>query len=344
MGKQFSVCVVLSLIALLPSIARADDELQKRASWKPPARDAVKAELDKWLTVVRLDEAVKPQVAALWPPELSAGGEELLDRLAATAALADASARALVALCHTDQPPFPLPTFNVLDEQSVPPLVRNSLRLYYGRWLAQRALYDEALAQIDALAPGDVVDPASLLFYQGVVHHRLLNKDKCLPALSKLLENKGQIPRRFEILAVLMEADLGPLKPDSLDEVSRLMDDVERRLGFGHAGRKVRKQEDDVVAKLDKMIEELEKQQQQQSSSGSSGGKQSTQPMQDSQAAGGSGPGQVEQKRTGSRSGWGNLPPKQREEALQQISKGLPSHYREVIEEYFRKLAREGGN
>ena len=29
---------------------------------------------------------------------------------------------------------------------------------------------------------------------------------------------------------------------------------------------------------------------------------------------------------------------------MQQISKGLPSHYRDVIEEYFRKMAREGGN
>jgi hypothetical protein len=36
------------------------------------------------------------------------------------------------------------------------------------------------------------------------------------------------------------------------------------------------------------------------------------------------------------------LPPKERQEALQQISKELPAHYREAIEEYFRKLAREG--
>ena len=65
--------------------------------------------------------------------------------------------------------------------------------------------------------------------------------------------------------------------------------------------------------------------------------------MEDSQPGGGSGPGEVDQHRPGVRSGWGNLPPKQREEAMQQISKGLPSHYREVIEEYFRKMAREGG-
>ena len=58
---------------------------------------------------------------------------------------------------------------------------------------------------------------------------------------------------------------------------------------------------------------------------------------------GGKGPGNVDPKDIGSKSGWGNLPPKQRQEALQQISKDLPAHYREVIEEYFRRLAREGG-
>jgi hypothetical protein len=64
--------------------------------------------------------------------------------------------------------------------------------------------------------------------------------------------------------------------------------------------------------------------------------------MQDSNPGGGSGPGEVDPKKTGARAGWGNLPPKQRQEALQQIAKGLPAHYREVIEEYFRKLARDG--
>jgi hypothetical protein len=36
------------------------------------------------------------------------------------------------------------------------------------------------------------------------------------------------------------------------------------------------------------------------------------------------------------------LPPAKREEALQQISRDLPTHYREAIEAYFRKLATGG--
>lgn len=344
---MFPYHLALLSLALIAAVSplRAEDELQKRATWQPPSVAEVRAAVDQWLAGQKLDEPVKVKIAALWAEDqLPAGGADILDLLAETIALADASARDLVAMCRGGQPPHVLAAFDVLQDDTKPPLLRNNLRLLFGRWLAQHALYDEALEQLEALQPDAVIDPAGLLFYQAVCHHRLLQKEPCLTALSRLMENKGKIPKRFELLAGLMEADLKPLKTDSLDEVSRLMDDIERRLGLGRAGKRVRTQEDDVIAKLDKMIEELEKQTQQQASSSGQGGQQSTKPMEDSQPGGGSGPGEVDQRRPGVRSDWGNLPPKQREEAMQQISKGLPSHYRDVIEEYFRKMAREGGN
>lgn len=344
MSQKLLLTILLPLFAFF-TIAGADEDLAKRASWKQPTAAEVKAQIDEWLATKQVDEATKAKVDAMWSQEAGdAFGTELLDRLVVTISLVDNSAKDLVELCRSDRRPMPLPEFDFLDDADVPPLVRNNLRLHYARWLARQDFYDESLAEISDLKPEDVVDPASLLFYQSVAHHRLLDKKKCLPAITKLLENKGAIPRRYETVAMLMESDLKPLKTDSLDEVSRLMDDIERRLGFARAGTRVRKQEDDVVAKLDKMIEELEKQQQQQQSSGAAGGMNPSNPMPDSMPGGGSGPGNVEQKRIGSRSDWGNLPPKQRQEALQQIAKGLPAHYREVIEEYFRKLARDGNN
>ena len=63
--------------------------------------------------------------------------------------------------------------------------------------------------------------------------------------------------------------------------------------------------------------------------------------MEDSRPAELKGPGKVDRKNIGSKSGWGSLPPKEREEALQQIGRDFPSHYRDVIEEYFRRLASE---
>jgi hypothetical protein len=58
---------------------------------------------------------------------------------------------------------------------------------------------------------------------------------------------------------------------------------------------------------------------------------------------GGKGQGDVAKKPVGNESGWGDLPPRQRQEALQQIGKDFPAHYRDVIEQYFRKLASESG-
>ena len=147
-------------------------------------------------------------------------------------------------------------------------------------------------------------------------------------------------------VAKLMDADIRPLETDSLDEISRLMSDIRRRLNFGHAGKRVRQEEDDVIAKLDKKIKEIEEQD----------AEDVCQRARDTEArnpitrhkirrtCGGKGPGDVDQRKIGSKSGWGNLPPKEREQALQQISKDLPAHYREAIEEYFRKLARDGDN
>ena len=70
--------------------------------------------------------------------------------------------------------------------------------------------------------------------------------------------------------------------------------------------------------------------------------RQPNQPMQDSQRAELKGPGEVDPKNVGKRDGWGNLPPKERQEVLQQIGRDLPAHFRETIEEYFKRLAEDG--
>ncbi len=75
---------------------------------------------------------------------------------------------------------------------------------------------------------------------------------------------------------------------------------------------------------------------------GGAGNIRSSSPAPDSRILGGKGPGQVDKKPLGAGSGWGDLPPKQRQEALQQIGKDYPAHYRDLIEQYFRKLASEG--
>ncbi len=338
---------MLALICGFTLAAYAQDDLAKRASWTQPSAAEVKGQVLAWAATQKLDEATQKEVDLRWSDETLPGtGVGLLEQVALTIAFVDAEVRPIVELCRGVAPRRLSLPVEILIDESRDPFERNNLRLYYAQWLTQHALYDEALEQLDGLTHDDVVDPASLLFYQSVVHHRLLNKDGCLVSLNLLLENEQDIPRRYLSVAKLMESDIKPLEKDSLDEVSRLMDDIQRRLNFGRAGTRVRDEEEDVIAKLDKMIEDLEKQRQQaQQASGSANGTlQPSKPADDSHAMGGKGPGNVDQKRLKNEAGWGNLPPKERQEALQQISKDLPAHFRDVIEEYFRKLARDGGN
>lgn len=232
--------------------------------------------------------------------------------------------------------------------ESLPKPIRMTVRTWLGRLLVRARLYDEALPVIAEVDVTESIDPASSLFYRGACYHALMMKKEALADLRMLLENEDDCPVRFTRLAKLMVADIKPLKEDSLDEISRLMTDVTRRLELGRSGEKVEGQEQKIIDKLSKLIEKLEEQQQQQqqqqqsggSGQGGSDGRQSS-PMQDSQIAGGSGDGNVQKKKQGE-SEWGNLPPAERKEALQKISRDLPTHYRDAIKAYFRKRATDG--
>ncbi len=120
------------------------------------------------------------------------------------------------------------------------------------------------------------------------------------------------------------------------------MRDTERRLDLGRAGKKVRGVEDGIIASLDKLIEQKEKEEEEKSGGGGSGpaqGIKSTSPAADSTLAHAHGKGDVDKKEIGHHSGWGDLKPKDRAEALQDIGEEFPSHYRAVIEQYFRRVA-----
>ncbi|MEX2174437.1 MAG: hypothetical protein WD872_08745 [Pirellulaceae bacterium] len=335
----------LALVACCTTSASADvDELERRATWSLPSTADVKAKLDDFLAGKDLGETERLKLEALWPDEAAAiDPHELLDRLAASLAVVEPRAIEVVNQCQQDAAVLPPPRFALLEDPAAPAFVRDNLRLLYGRWLAQHHLVDESLEYLKDLRPENVADPVSLLFYQAMGHHRLLAKVPCLKSVGLLLEHESQIPTRYATLAKLMEADIKPLETDSLDEIARLMDDIRRRLELARAGKTVRDEEEQVIAKLEKMIDELEKQrQQQQQQAGNQGGSQPSNPLQDSQAAQARGAGEVDPKNLGKKDGWGNLPPKERQEVMQQIGRELPAHFRETIEEYFKRLAQDG--
>lgn len=345
--KTAPVTALVAAIVMSASCAYALDasrgDFSGEASWKTPPHPTVQKQLGDWLDAVKADEAARQQVKAVWADVSdSPESDEVLDRLAISFAIVNEQAAALVKLCSAPKQAAHLPDLEWLTDEKLPAFERDNLRLYLARWLVRQKLFDEALTQLQSLEPNQVVDPAGLLFYQAIVYQRMLKKDLGLAAVNKLMEKPEVLPKRYASLGKLLQADLEQLKDDSLDHIARRMDDVERRLDLGRAGPKTREVEDGVIKSLDKLIKDLEDQAAKAAAAaGAQGTIRSSSPAQDSRPMGGKGPGQVTKKDIGDKSGWGELPPKERQEALQQIGKDFPAHYRDVIEAYFRKLASE---
>jgi hypothetical protein len=320
------------------------EEPLAEASWAVPSNETVKQQFDNWLTSQEVADAQRQAIQQHWEATLHS---ELLLRHVLHA-VAEVNAEAKTLLAHCEQPPVADLTevLKSLSQVKQTPWISANLRLYFGAWLARHERYDEAAEQLHALQPADVIDPASLLFYQAVTAHRLLKKEECLPLIKRLLENKAALPARFVTVARLMQQDIEPLETDSLDEVARLMDDVRRRLELGRAGQKVREQEQAIIAKLDKKINELEqkkKQQQQQQQANQAKNQSPASPAEQSKVAKDiHATDETDPKKFTKKDNWGNLPPKQRQQALQQIGRDLPSHFRDTIEEYFKRLAQDG--
>jgi hypothetical protein len=304
----------------------------------------IKKQAAAWLEEKDGDAALKAKARELWQSlPADAGEEEMLDRLADTFALADENAKKLAALCAGPRSQLILPRQAWLADEHTPPFEACNMRLYYACWLVRQSLFDEAREQLAGLQASDVAAPSVLLFYQSVAYHKLLDRDSGLKTLDRLLQGPESSPRRYRTVAKMMQEDLKGLEDDSLDHIARRMDDIRRRLDLGRAGPQVRKVEDGVIESLDKLIKKLEDEQQQQQQQQQAGNKlQPNKPAQDSVPAGGKGPGDVVKRNIGSQNNWGDLPPKEREEALQQIDRDMPANYRDVLEQYFKRLASEG--
>lgn len=340
--------IVVAGLLLCATLSRADDRpsLARRASWKTPDAQVVRDQVLTWVSEGRADKSSLAAAEALWQQGTAETSETpLLDLVCRTLALGEPRAQELVDVASQPRKSVDLPEVAWLDDPALPEFVRSNLRLYYVRWLVHERLYDEAAEQIAPIKLDEVADPATLLFQRAVIQHRMLARDEGLAAIGQLLENESQLPRRYASLVKLMQADLDGLKEDSLDHIARRMEDIRRRLDLGRPGKKTRDVEDGVIASLDKLIEEMEKQAQAAAAaaagSAGGGGQMPIAPLPDSMPLGGKGPGNVDKKPLGDGSGWGNLPPKEREEALQQIGQEYPAHYRDMIEQYFRKLATE---
>lgn len=142
-----------------------------------------------------------------------------------------------------------------------------------------------------------------------------------------------------------------------LRDVSALMSQAARRIDAGKPDATAQTAQRKAVQILDRLIEEAEQaeKQQQQNQCKSCGGKgcrmclktvavsrKSSTPAQQSTAnAAPGGPGELKSSIARPGEAWGNMRPEDREKVLQSIGKDFPSQYRQLVEQYYKQLAKE---
>lgn len=341
---RFAGIVAVAAMAVA-GVVRGDGDLQRPASWTPPAAAAIRGRMLAWIDGRPADAEALARARAAWDWRADAAvPADLLDVAMTSIAAIDPRVAALQADLSADRS-WLLDASPASDAATA--LSRDATRLWVGRQLVRHHRFDEALPLLEGLDVPTAIDPAAVLFHRAACRAWLLQGDAAIDDIDRLLEQAGEIPVRYERTARLLRADMAALEDESLDHIARRMRDVTRRLDLGHAGPKTRSVQDGVIASLDKLIKKIEDQRSQcpcqgASGAGGSGEGGNATPMDDSRIAGGKGPGEVRNRDIGSTEGWGKLPPHEREEVLQQIGREFPSHYREAIEQYFKRLAAGG--
>jgi hypothetical protein len=360
------MCAAFVVAAFSVSTHAAERSLKKDfgtfGAITPPSAEKVLKDSADWLKEVGKYEANRQAFDALWADK----SKTVLDKVAGTFALGDADAAKILTGAKDPQAPAPTTLPEILQDTKKSQFYRANLALAYAKGLVCRKVYEEALDTLKMFKAEQVVDPASFLFFKSVAEHGLMFKKEANETIARLLDDVPTAPERYKMVAALMHFDMVGWQDrsvlDKLGTIGRKMDNIQRRLTLERGGKKTQKQQKEVVARLDELIKELENMNTSDCPSCPNGGNcpsggqakgppsngkpgkniQASSPQQDSIGGGGSGPGQIDPKKIKDLAEkWGNLPAKDREATMAQLTRNMDPRYREIVQEYFRRLTAQ---
>lgn len=313
--------------------------------------DVAKAKAAGWLASVgKIDPAA---FEAVWANE----GRSVFDRTVDSLLLGAPEFAAVLAEAKNPDTPAPTELPLILRDPKADPFAKANLAAAYGKALAGKRVYEEALDAIKCGQPEQVVDPATYFFYRAVAEHALIQREPAVASITRLLDDVADAPDRYKTVATLMFFDVQNWSKDQKDlaNIGRLMDNSGRRLDLARGGPVTQDIQKKIVFRLDEVIKEMENQAKNASASNGgncpSGGKpapggtnQPNAPQQDSFGGNNSGAGKVDEKKLRKLAEeWGKLPAAERAKAIQEITRDLPPKYEPMIREYFKSLNRMHG-
>lgn len=144
-------------------------------------------------------------------------------------------------------------------------------------------------------------------------------------------------PERFRAVALQRSAELQTQLDDPLHQLADAMKGVERDLKKSRTGDPTQERQRDIVEKLEKIIEEMERQEQ-QSGGNPTGNSPTTSPASESAAPDGESRIGSLGKVPGVGDRWGNLKDRDRKEIEAEVTTGLPERDRDLLKRYFGRL------
>ncbi len=366
MSRLFSITVpvLFALFLLIGGVSSQCHAAGEPENWAVPTTETVRDALSDWLH----QEGVTTQqrresILAQWPrssedaTEKPAGGKMLFEKTVASLREASPAVADYLDACdHMAWQELPfgqtvqlpqLPLQAHLGDAETSNYLVGSLRYYLAQRLVQARLYDEAGKILAEMKPESTIEPAGVLLNRAVVSNHLTQPEPGLEAIKafrQAAESDATVPRRYLEMAKLLEFDLeNSKKEQDPQNIARKMNDVRRRLAKGRTDEDTQQAEGDVMKSLDELIEKIESQCKKPGDCDGQEGQQGNKPAEDSRILKQKGPGNVDRREFDPGDNWGDLPPKQREEALLKIEKEFPAHYRDIIEQYFREMAAQGG-
>jgi hypothetical protein len=314
-----------------------------------PDANQVRTQALNWLQkdAGKNDPATLEKFNELWKTD-----RPLLDKVSGTFALGNADAAKLLSDARNPEMPAPTAVPSLVKDGKLPLFFRANLALAYGKALCNRKVFDEGLEALKAVKGEDVVDPGAYFFHRAVAEHALMLKEQADDSIDRLLVDVVDAPERYRMVAALMHFDMVTWSDKDLGWIARKMGIIKDRLDLTRGGPKTRAMQREVLVKLDEKIKEMENKAKGSSSANGgscpggpqnggppSGNRPSSPATESALPSAPPGKGEIDMKKIKEVADvWGKLPPKERDRAMVELTRGMPPKYRDAIESYFKQL------
>ncbi|QDV90840.1 hypothetical protein RAS2_19240 [Phycisphaerae bacterium RAS2] len=187
-----------------------------------------------------------------------------------------------------------------------------------------------------------------MLFMLGYSYVRELRYNAAKAVLTRFLQTYPEAPQRLRVTATQIVTEIDRRVPGKLGDVRDLLAYAHHRIELGDTGEPVALRQEQAVALLDNMIEEAEENEKNARQKSPSGGGKGTKPQPSSGAkesriptGAPAGDTALRRARIAPGEAWGKMPPREREQIIQTLQRQFPSQYRDLLEQYYRQLAKD---